>query len=149
MGDTLKKVASHLFRLQFWTILFLETIIVGGVLIYVDYVYDDDTIPSMLITLHFPFFGVLMLIGGIYSMYRLFTKIDLISVLVNAAIWRYVAVACGIQLLDTTIVYDQGFNSILLVLSAALCIRIICNAYYLDLHKEGINSKEHIDGKMG
>lgn len=148
MSDKLKNLLHNLIRLQFWAILFLETSIVGGILIYEDFIYEDNLIPGMLITLNFPFFGVIMFLGGIYSIIRLFTRIDLVSIIINAVLWVYVAIACVVQLMDPTIKYGTGITCILLVLSLALCIRILGNAYYLDLSKEKKNSKELIDERM-
>ena len=136
MSDKLKNLLHNLIRLQFWTILFLETSIVGGILIYEDFIYEDNLIPGMLITLNFPFFGLIMLLGGIYSIIRLFTRIDLASIIINAVLWVYVAIACVVQLMDPSIKYGTGITYTLLVLSVALCIRILSNAYYLDLSKE-------------
>ena len=136
MSDKLKNLLHNLIRLQFWTILFLETSIVGGILIYEDFIYEDSLIPGMFITLNFPFFGVIMLLGGIYSIIRLFTRIDLASIIINAVLWVYVAIACVVQLMDPSIKYGTGITYTLLVLSVALCIRILSNAYYLDLSKE-------------
>lgn len=148
MSDKLKNLLHNLIRLQFWAILFLETSIVGGILIYEDFIYEDNLIPGMLITLNFPFFGVIMFLGGIYSIIRLFTRIDLVSIIINAVLWVYVAITCVVQLMDPTIKYGTGITCILLVLSLALCIRILGNAYYLDLSKEKKNSKELIDERM-
>lgn len=148
MSDKLKKPLHNLIRLQFWAILFLETSIVGGILIYEDFIYEDNLIPGMLITLNFPFFGLIMLLGGIYSIVRLFTRIDLASIIINAVLWVYVAIACVVQLMDPSIKYGTGITCTLLVLSLALCIRILGNAYYLDLSKEKKISKELIDERM-
>ena len=136
MSDKLKNLLHNLFRLQFWTILFLETSIVGGMLIYVDFFYDDSLIPGMFITLNFPFFGVIMLLGGIYSLIRLFIRIDLASIIINAVLWVYVSIACVVQLTVPVNKYGAEFTWILLVLSLTLCVRILTNAYYLDLSKE-------------
>ena len=148
MSDKLKNLLHNFFRLQFWTILFLETIIVGGILIYVDFFYEDSLIPGMFITLNFPFFGVIMLLGGIYSLIRLFIRIDLASIIINAALWVYVSIACVLHLMDPVNKYGTEFTWILLVLSLALCVRILTNAYYLDLSKEKKNSKELLDEGM-
>ena len=148
MSDKLKILLHNFFRLRFWTILFLETIIVGGVLIYVDFFYEDSLIPGMFITLNFPFFGVIMLVCGIYSLIHLFIGIDLASVIINAVMWGYVSIACVLHLMDPINKYGAEFAWILLVLSLALCIRIITNAYYLDLSKERKNSKELLDERM-
>ncbi len=148
MSDKLKNLLHNFFRLQFWTILFLETIIVGGILIYVDYFYDDSLIPGMFITLNFPFFGVIMLLGGIYSLIRLFIRINLASIIINAVLWVYVSIACVLHLMGPVNKYGAEFTWILLVLSLALCVRIITNAYYLDLSKEKKNSKELVDEGM-
>ena len=90
----------------------------------------------MFITLHFPFFGVFMLLGGIYSFIRLFIRIDLASIIINAVLWVYVSIACVLHLMDPINKYGDEFAWILLVLSLTLCVRIIINAYYLDLSKE-------------
>ena len=148
MSDKLKNLLHNFFRLQFWTILFLETIIVGGILIYVDFFYDDSLIPGMFITLNFPYFGVIMLLGGIYSLIRLFIRIDLASIIINAVLWVYVSIACVLHLMGPVNKYGTEFAWILLVLSLALCVRIITNAYYLDLSKEKKNSKELLDEGM-
>ena len=148
MSDKLKNLLHNFFRLQFWTILFLETIIVGGILIYVDFFYEDSLIPGMFITLNFPFFGVIMLLGGIYSIIRLFIRIDLASIIINAVLWVYVSIACVLHLMGSVNKYGAEFTWILLVLSLALCIRILTNAYYLDLSKEKKNSKELLDERM-
>lgn len=148
MSDKLKNLLHNFFRLQFWTILFLETIIVGGILIYVDFFYEDSLIPGMFITLNFPFFGVIMLLGGIYSIIRLFIRIDLASIIINAVLWVYVSIACVLHLMSPVNKYGAEFTWILLVLSLALCIRILTNAYYLDLSKEKKNSKELLDEGM-
>ena len=148
MSDKLKNLLHNFFRLQFWTILFLETIIVGGILIYVDFFYDDSLIPGMFITLNFPFFGVIMLLGGIYSLIRLFIRIDLASIIINAVLWVYVSIACVLYLMGPVNKYGSEFTWILLVLSLALCVRILTNAYYLDLSKEKKNSKELLDEGM-
>ena len=136
MLTKLRNVWEHLFRLQFWSILFLETTVIGIVLVYIDYLYDNNFIPYMLVSLSFPFFGLFMIVSGIYSMIRLFTRIDLYSILINAAIWMYIAAACLIDMIQSENLGHQGFTAILFVLSIALCIRILGNAYYLDLHKE-------------
>ena len=117
MSDKLKNLLHNFFRLQFWTILFLETIIVGGILIYVDFFYEDSLIPGMFITLNFPFFGVIMLLGGIYSLIRLFIRIDLASIIINAVLWVYVSIACVLNLMDPVNKYGAEFTWILLVLS--------------------------------
>ena len=148
MSDKLKNLLHNFFRLQFWTILFLETIIVGGILIYVDFFYEDSLIPGMFITLNFPFFGVIMLLGGIYSLIRLFIRIDLASIIINAVLWVYVSIVCVLHLMGPVNKYGDEFIWILLVLSLALCVRIIINAYYLDLSKEKKNSKELLDERM-
>ena len=148
MSDKLKNLLYNFFRLQFWTILFLETIIVGGILIYVDFFYDDSLIPGMFITLNFPYFGVIMLLGGIYSLIRLFIRIDLASIIINAVLWVYVSIACVLHLIGPFNKYGVEFTWILLVLSLTLCIRILTNAYYLDLSKEKKNSKELLDEGM-
>ena len=148
MSDKLKNLLHNFFRLQFWTILFLETIIVGGILIYLDFFYKDSLIPGMFITLNFPFFGVIMLLGGIYSLIRLFIRIDLASIIINAVLWVYVSIACVLNLMDPVNKYGAEFTWILLVLSLTLCVRIIINAYYLDLSKEKKNSKELLDEGM-
>lgn len=148
MSDKLKNLLHNFFRLQFWTILFLETIIVGGILIYVDFLYEDSLIPGMFITLNFPFFGVIMLLGGIYSFIRLFIRIDLASIIINAVLWAYVSIACVLYLMSPVNKYGAEFTWILLVLSLTLCIRIVTNAYYLDLSKEKKNSKELLDEGM-
>ena len=145
MSDKLKNLLQNFFRLQFWTILFLETIIVGGILIYLDFVYKDRLIPVMFITLKFPFFGVIMLLGGIYSLIRLFIRINLASIIINAVLWVYVSIACVLNLMDPVNKYGAEFTWILLVLSLTLCVRILINAYYLDLSKEKKNSKELLD----
>lgn len=147
MSDKLKNLLHNFFRLQFWTILFLETIIVGGILIYVDFFHDDSLIPGMFITLNFPFFGVIMLLGGIYSLIRLFIRIDLASIIINAVLWVYVSIACVLYLMGP-VKYGAEFAWILLVLSLSLCVRIITNACYLDLSKEKKNSKELLDERM-
>ena len=148
MSDKLKNLLHNFFRLQFWTILFLETIIVGGILIYVDFFHDDSLIPGMFITLNFPFFGVIMLLGGIYSLIRLFIRIDLASIIINAVLWVYVSIACVLYLMGP-VKYGAEFAWILLVLSSSLCVRIITNACYLDLSKEKKkNSKELLDERM-
>ena len=147
MSDKLKNLLHNFFRLQFWTILFLETIIVGGILIYVDFFHDDSLIPGMFITLNFPFFGVIMLLGGIYSLIRLFIRIDLASIIINAVLWVYVSIACVLYLMGP-VKYGAEFAWILLVLSLSLCVRIITNACYLDLSKEKKNSKELLDEGM-
>ena len=144
----LKYVWEHLFRLQFWSILFLETTIIGIVLVYIDYLYDDHFIPYMLVSLSFPFFGLFMIVGGIYSSIRLFIRIDLFSILINAAIWMYIAAACLIDMIQSEYLGHQGFTAILFVLSIALCIRILGNAYYLDLHKEKRISQERDNGEL-
>lgn len=148
MGEKIKSIFYHLLRLEFWSILFFETTIVGLVLLYIDYIYDDQIVPFMLWSLNFPYFGLIMLIGGIYSIIRLFIRIDLASVIINAIIWIYVAVASIVQLISSSTRYDLAFNSILLVLSLALSIRILANSYYLDLYKEKINSKERNNGQV-
>ena len=148
MSDKLKNLSHNFFRLQFWTILFLETIIVGGILIYLDFFYKDSLITDMFITLNFPFFGVIMLLGGIYSLIRLFIRINLASIIINAVLWVYVSIACVLNLMDPVNKYGAEFTWILLVLSLALCARIIINAYYLDLSKEKKNSKELLDEGM-
>ena len=148
MSDKLKNLLHNFFRLQFWSILFLETIIVGGILIYVDFFCEDSLIPGMFITLNFPFFGVIMLLGGIYSLIRLFIRIDLASIIINAVLWGYVSIACMLHLMDPINKYGAEFAWILLVLSLSLCIRILTNAYYLDLSKEKKNSKELLDEGM-
>ena len=148
MSDKLKNLLHNLIRLQFWTILFLETSIVGGILIYEDFIYDDSLIPGMFITLNFPFFGVIMLLGGIYSLIRLFIRIDLASIIINAVLWGYVSIACVLHLMGPFNKYGAEFTWILLVLSLALCVRIIINSYYLYLSKEKKNSKELIDERM-
>ena len=148
MSDKLKNLVHNFFRLQFWTILFLETIIVGGILIYVDYFYDDSLIPGMFITLNFPFFGIIMLLGGIYSLIRLFIRIDLASIIINAVLWGYVSITCVLHLMGPVNKYGTEFAWILLVMSLALCVRILTNAYYLDLSKEKKNSKELLDEGM-
>ena len=148
MSDKLKNLLHNFFRLQFWTILFLETIIVGGILIYVDFFYEDSLIPGMFITLNFPFFGIIMLLGGIYSLIRLFIRIDLASIIINAVLWGYVSITCMLHLMDPINKYGTEFTWILLVLSLSLCIRILTNAYYLDLSKEKKNSKELLDEGM-
>ena len=147
MSDKLKNLLHNFFRLQFWTILFLETIIVGGILIYVDFFHDDSLTPGMFITLNFPFFGVIMLLGGIYSLIRLFIRIDLASIIINAVLWVYVSIACVLYLMGP-VKYGAEFAWILLVLSLSLCVRIITNACYLDLSKEKKNSKELLDERM-
>ena len=148
MSDKLKNLLHNLFRLRFWTILFLETTIVGGILIYVDFFCEDSLIPGMFITLNFPFFGVIMLLGGIYSLIRLFIRIDLASIIINAVLWVYVSIACVMYLMDPVNNYGVEFTWILLVVSLALCDRIITNAYYLDLSKEKKNGKELLDERM-
>ena len=148
MSDKLKILLHNLFRLRFWTIIFLETIIVGGILIYVDFFYEDSLIPGMFITLNFPFFGVIMILGGIYSLIRLFIGIDLASIIINAIMWGYVSIACMLHLMDPINKYGDEFTWILLVLSLALCVRILINACYLDLSKEKKNSKELLDERM-
>ena len=148
MSDKLKNLLHNLSRLQFWVILFLETSIVGSILIYVDFFYEDSLIPGMFITLNFPFFGIIMLLGGIYSIIRLFIRIDLASIIINAVLWVYVSIACVLHLMDPVNKYGAEFTWILLVLSLALCVRIITNAYYLDLSKEKKNSKELLDERM-
>ena len=148
MSDKLKNLLHNFFRLQFWIILFLETIIVGGILIYVDFFYEDSLIPGMLITLNFPFFGVIMILGGIYSLIRLFIRIDLASIIINAVLWVYVSIACVLHLMGPVNKYGTEFTWILLVLSLTLCARILTNAYYLDLSKEKKNSKELLDERM-
>ena len=148
MSDKLKNLLHNFFRLQFWTILFLESIIVGGILIYVDFCYDDSLIPAMFITLNLPFFGVIMLLGGIYSLIRLFIGIDLASIIINAIMWGYVSIACTLHLMGPVNKYGDEFVWILLLLSLTLCVRIITNAYYLDLSKEKKNSKELLDERM-
>ena len=148
MSDKLKILLHNFFRLQFWTILFLETIIVGVILIYVDFFYEDSLIPGMFITLNFPFFGVIMILGGIYSLIRLFIGIDLASIIINAIMWGYVSIACMLHLMDPINKYGDEFTWILLVLSLALCVRILINACYLDLSKEKKNSKELLDERM-
>ena len=147
MSDKLKNLLHNFFRLQFWTILFLETTIVGGILIYVDFFYKDSLIPGMFITLNFPFFGVIMLLGGIYSLIRLFIRINLASIIINAVLWVYVSIACVLNLMDPVNKYGAEFTWILLVLSLSLCVRILTNACYLDLSKEK-NSKELLDERM-
>ena len=149
MLTKLKNVWEHLFRLQFWSILFLETTVVGIVLVYVDYLYDNHLIPYMLVSLSFPFFGMFMIAGGVYSIIKLFIRIDLISILINAAIWVYIAIACLIDMVQSANLGHQGFTAILFVLSVALCIRILGNAYYLDLHKEKKISQERDNGELG
>lgn len=149
MLTKLKHVWEHLFRLQFWSILFLETTVVGIVLVYVDYLYDNHLIPYMLVSLSFPFFGMFMIAGGVYSIIKLFIRIDLISILINAAIWVYIAIACLIDMIQSANLGHQGFTAILFVLSVALCIRILGNAYYLDLHKEKKISQERDNGELG
>ena len=149
MLTKLKNVWEHLFRLQFWSILFLETTIIGIVLVYIDYLYDNHFIPYMLVSLSFPFFGLFMIAGGIYSIIRLFTRIDLFSILINAAIWMYIAITCLIDMIQSAYLGHQGFTAILFVLSVALCIRILGNAYYLDLHKEKKISQERDNGELG
>ena len=148
MSDKLKNLLHNFFRLQFWTILFLETTIVGGILIYVDFFYEDSLTPGMFITLKFPFFGVIMLLGGIYSLIRLFIRIDLASIIINASLWVYVSIACVSHLMVPVNKYGAEFTWILLVLSLTLCVRILTNAYYLDLSKEKKNSKELLDEGM-
>ena len=148
MSDKLKILLHNFFRLRFWTIIFLETIIVGGILIYVDFFYEDSLIPGMFITLNFPFFGVIMILGGIYSLIRLFIGIDLASIIINAIMWGYVSIACMLHLMDPINKYGDEFTWILLVLSLALCVRILINACYLDLSKEKKNSKELLDERM-
>ena len=148
MSDKLKNLLHNFFRLQFWTILFLETIIVGGILIYVDFFYDNSLIPAMFITLKLPFFGLIMLLGGIYSLIRLIIGIDLASIIINAVLWAYVSIACVLYLMGPVNKYGVEFTWILLVLSLALCYRIITNACYLDLSKEKKNSKELLDERM-
>ena len=148
MSDKLKNLLHNLSRLQFWVILFLETSIVGGILIYVDFFYEDSLIPGMFITLNFPFFGIIMLLGGIYSIIRLFIRIDLASIIINAVLWFYVSIACVLHLIGPVNKYGAEFAWILLVLSLALCIRILTNAYYLDLSKEKKNSKGLLDERM-
>lgn len=145
----LKAVWRHLFRLQFWSILFLETTIVGFVLVYIDYLYDDNFIPYMFLSLSFPFFGLFMIAGGFYSIIRLFIRIDLFSILFNAAIWIYIATTCLIDMIQSSRLGHQGFTAILFVLSVALCIRILGNAYSLDLHKEKKISQERDNGELG
>ena len=142
MLTKLKYVWEHLFRLQFWSILFLETTIIGIVLVYIDYLYDNHFIPYMLVSLSFPFFGLFMIAGGVYSLIRLFTNIDLYCILINAAIWMYIAAASLIDMIQSAHIGHQGFTDILFILSIALCIRILGNAYYLDLHKEKKISQE-------
>ena len=148
MSDKLKNLLHNFFRLQFWTILFLETTIVGGILIYVDFFYEDRLIPGMFITLKFPFFGIIMLLGGIYSFIRLFISIDLASIIINAVLWVYVSIACVLHLMDPVNKYGAEFTWILLVLSLSLCVKILTNACYLDLSKEKKNSKELLDERM-
>ena len=149
MLTKLKKVWEHLFRLQFWSILFLETTIIGIVLVYLDYLYANQFIPYMLVSLSFPFFGMVMTAGGIYSLIRLFIRIDLLSILFNAAIWIYIAIACLIDMIQSAYLGHEGFTAILFVLSVALCTRILGNAYYLDLHKEKKISQERDNGELG
>lgn len=121
MSDKLKNLLHNFFRLQFWTILFLETIIVGGILIYVDFFYDDSLIPGMFITLNFPFFGVIMLLGGIYSLIRLFIRIDLASIIINAVLWVYVSIACVLHLIGPVNKYGANLLDSISVVFSSLC----------------------------
>ena len=110
MLTKLKNVWEHLFRLQFWSILFLETTIIGIILVYIDYLYDKSFIPYMLVSLSFPFFGLLMIAGGVYSLIRLFTRIDLLSILINAAAWMYIAAASFIDIIQSSHIGHQEFS---------------------------------------
>ena len=70
------------------------------------------------------------------------------SIIINAVLWVYVSIACVLHLMGPVNKYGAEFAWILLVLSLALCVRIITNAYYLDLSKEKKNSKELVDEGM-
>lgn len=142
----IKDAFYRMLRLQFWSILFLETTLVGIVITYTDYIYEDSLIPSLLLSLSFPYFGLLMLVVGAYSFVRLFTRIDLITILLNSAIWIYIAMACIFDMIQTGRIHGKSFSAIVAVLSVMLCIRILANAYSLDLSKEEKINKERHNG---
>ena len=58
------------------------------------------------------------------------------------------SIACVLHLMGPVNKYGTEFAWILLVLSLAHCVRILINAYYLDLSKEKKNSKELLDEGM-
>ena len=142
----IKDAFYRMLRLQFWSILFLETTLVGIVITYTDYIYEDSLIPSLLLSLSFPYFGLLMLVVGAYSFIRLFYRIDLTTILLNSAIWIYIAMACILDMIQTERIHGKDFTAIVAVLSVMLCIRILANAYSLDLSKEEKINKERHNG---
>lgn len=142
----IKDAFYRMLRLQFWSILFLETTLVGIVITYTDYIYEDSLIPPMLLSLSFPYFGLLMLVVGAYSFIRLFSRIDLITILLNSAIWVYIAISCVLDMIQTERIHGKSFTAMVAVLSIMICIRILTNAYSLDLSKEEKINKERHNG---
>lgn len=119
-------------QMQTWTILFLETSLVGVALVYLDIVYHDkDSIPNLLSTTNFPFFGFLMIAVGVYSMIQMFWRINMIVIVSNAVLWMYIAATCTMDVLDpTTPIY--GFTLIMTIISLMICLRILAASYLLD-----------------
>lgn len=141
----LKNLMQHLLRLQFWFILFVETLVGGLVLMHIDSIYSHALIPRMFWSLSFPYFGLCMVFVGVYSLVTILQTIRIMAVLLNAAVWAYISVASMMDVIFAVHVANRGLSALLLIVSIAICIRIFLNALNLDLTKEKEISKETFD----
>ena len=146
MKKFVSKKWRHLVRLQFWSILYFETLAVGIVLLAIDWMYDDH-LPSMLNSFDFPYFGFIMTAIGLYSFISIFKSINLFSILANASIWMYITLAC-IEDLTNPIRLIPGLSIVLGVVSLCLCIRITAESKLLDLNHEKKRKRERDNGEL-
>lgn len=149
MRNPLKRIWHRLYRLQFWALLYVQTILVGCVLLGIDYFYDGH-IPQLLNTLDFPYFGLIMIVVGCYALMRLtFFRIDMVSILGSAAIWMYICLSTIQDLMDPHRPL-LGLSAALGVMALMLCLRILGEASKLDLRKEQRISlgKKNRNGKL-
>jgi hypothetical protein len=116
-----------------WYVTFVETLLTGIVLIVYAYI-TSDIYPNLPDTFSFPYYGIVLLVIGLISLFITRKRLSLLAILLNAGAWSWTFVLTATDVLDKTTPL-KPFTAITAVLAACICVRILIYAKDTNLNK--------------
>lgn len=129
----MKKLINKILQNQFWFLTSIETLLIGVIIASVDWSYSEH-MPTIFSAFEPPYLAFFMIAFGVYSLIYSIHKINLTIILGNIAVWSYISVASLLLSLTehSTIVL---MPEMVVVISSIILLRILMNAYNIDLKK--------------
>lgn len=116
-----------------WYVTFAETFLTGLTLVIYAYI-TNDVYPNLPDSFSFPWYGFVLMSAGLISFAITTKRLTLLAILLNAGAWcwTFVITATDVFNVNTPV---KPFTAIVMIFSAALCVRILIYAKDTNLKK--------------